>query len=99
MLNENLIKSYVNLLTFKGELGLYRFIIGNGIIKSLKDADCELELLNLSDEFFSQYRRTGEDCHFIIGRILRRSAHTIYRQLLKINKEKKTSGRFLQIIK
>lgn len=98
MLPQSTIDTYVKVLKNKGENGLYRYTVGNGIMMSVKISNPEVEILNISEKFFSLYRRTGDDGFFIIGKILRRAAHTIYRQFLKLNKEKEINMRFLNVV-
>ena len=97
ILSQEAINCHVSTLKNKGELGLYRKIVGSGIINSLEIQNPDIEILNLSDSFFSLFRRTGESDYFIIGKVLRRSAHTIYRQLLRMKKNQ-VNARFLNIV-
>ncbi len=89
---------YLEILKNKGEDGLYRHIIGTGVMRSVRVPNPEVEILDMSDSFFSLFRSTGIDDYFIIGKILRRAAHKLYRQFLRINKEKPRSGRFLNVV-
>jgi len=91
---------YLKLLQSKGENGLYKQAVGNGIILSVKIKNPDLELLDISDGFFSLHRRGGDqaESYFIIGKVLRRAAHTLYRQFLRINKVKTVNSRFLNVV-
>lgn len=59
----------------------------------------ENQVLGLSDCFFSMFRRTGIKEHFILGKVFRRAAHTIYRESLKRDGEKVPNfTKFLNLI-
>lgn len=90
---------YITLLKRKGEEGLYRHIFGTGIMRSTKIENPEVEILDMSEAFFTLYRRSGKEDYFIIGKVLRKAAHALYRQFLRINKDKKINIRFLNIVK
>lgn len=96
--NKDTIASYTKLLKLKGEEGLYRYVVGSGIIRATEIKSPEIELLDLSDSFFCLYRSSGKDEHFIIGKVLRRAAHRLYRQFLKINKDKQINSKFLNMV-
>lgn len=98
-LSDGIIKYYISLLDIKGENGVYRNSIATGIRAIDKSSSSDTELLDLSEAFILLYRRTGEEKYSIIGKILKKAAHVIYRQLLKINKEKLKSNRFLNVVK
>jgi len=92
-------QNYLQLLKTKGEEGLYRYIVGNGVMRSIKVRNPEIEILNLSESFFSLFRSTGNEDFFVIGRALRRAANKLYRQFLRINKEKEVNLRFLNVVR
>jgi len=97
-LSENQAKTYHEMLNHYGESGLYQRTVNQGIMRiaaNVKSPD--VELLDLSDEFFILYRRSGEEAFLTIGKVLRRSAHALYRQLLRTNNKRKNS-RFLHIV-
>jgi len=97
-LKSDIADRYVALLKNKGEDGLYRHIIGTGVMRSVKVANPEIELLDMAEAFFTKFRREGIDEYFVIGKILRRAAHKLYRQFLHINKEKQVNKRFLNVV-
>ena len=97
MINNDLIQNCLKLLKNKGEVGLYRQFVGKGIISSIDIIHPDIETLNLSDSFFSLYRSTGTKEYFIIAKALRKAAHTIYRQLLRLNKNT-INPRFLNVL-
>lgn len=92
-------QNYLQLLKNKGEVGLYRHVVGTGVMRSVKERNPEIEILNLSESFFSLFRSTGNDDYFKIGRILRRAANKLYRQFLRINKDKEVNLKFLNVVR
>ena len=98
-LSETLAKTYVEMLSIHGEHGLYRKVIGHGIIRYASDIKApEVEILDLAEAFFSAYRRGEDEVFFIIGRVLRRAAHTLYRKLHK-DTQTATNKRFLNVVR
>lgn len=98
-LSEEMCNNYINLLKEHGEEGLYRRAIGAGFLRLVKIDSPDLEIMDYSDAFFALYRRTGEEIYFSIGKILRRSAHAVYRELMRQNKDKKPNyQRFLNVV-
>lgn len=98
-LSENQTKTYVKVYEERGANGLYKFIVGNAIVRFASGVkNPETDLLDLSDSFFSLFRCSGEDVHFDIGKTMRRGAHTIYRMLLK-TANKQINNKFLNIVK
>lgn len=98
-LSEETCNSYIDILKKHGEEGLYRRAIGAGFLRLTKTDSPDLEILDYSDAFFALYRRTGEEDYFSIGKVLRRSAHAVYRELMRQNKDKKPNyQRFLNVI-
>lgn len=98
-LSEPMIKYYTALLKTKGELGVYKNSIATGIRSINVNDNPDIELLNISDAFYLLYKRTGEEHYSKLGRILKKSAHVVYRQLFKINKNKPKCNRFLNVVK
>lgn len=90
---------YVNLIKSKGRDGVYSELIGDGLLKGITPgANPDLDMLLVSDSFFALYRSSGDDNYFELGKVFRRSAHTVYRRLLKLNQNKKTSEKFLHMV-
>jgi len=91
---------YLKLLRSKGEEGLYKSAVGNGIILSVRLKNPDVELLNMADGFFALYRRGGKNSedYFLIGKALRRAAHALYRQFLRMDKNKAVNRRFLNMV-
>jgi hypothetical protein len=98
LIKESIIKNYLTILLSKGEDGFYKYLVGIAILQSVTNKNYEDHLLDLSDGFFSLYRKDDKEEYFVIGKILRRAAHTTYRQLLKLNSKKKINKRFLQAV-
>lgn len=93
-LSENQIQSYLELLNKYGESGLFKRVIGAGVIRFTDNKHVELELLDMSESFFAAFRRIGDDKLFVIGKILRRAAHVLYRKL-----QNEANSRFLTLIR
>lgn len=98
-LSKKIADTYLKLFKSKGEQGFYKYIIAAGISRRVLVDNPEVEILDLSDDFLTLFRRTGEHDYFIMSKILRKAAHKLYRQFLQINKNKPTNYRFLQAIK
>ena len=98
-ISEVQVKTYLEMLLEHGEDGLYRKAVGSGIIRYASDIkNPEIELLDLAEAFFTLYRRTGDELHFTIGKVLRRAAHTLYRKLQK-DYSKEINVRFLNVVR
>lgn len=94
-ISEYLINYYLELLKSSGEEGLYRKSLGVGIIRFANQTKSpEIEYLDLSDAFFTLNRRNDQEEYFIIGKVLRRTAHTLYRQL-----KQPSNKRFLNVVR
>ncbi len=73
-----------------GEEKFYKFLLVQAITKlisiesgSYKGISPEIEFLAFSDKFITLYRREGDQNYLIIAKLFRRSAHKIYRIMLK----------------
>lgn len=98
-LTDTIVKTYVEMLAVHGEEGMYRKIIGYGIIRYASNIKApELELLDLAEAFFASHRRGEDEILFTIGKILRRAAHTLHRRLKK-EEAKAQNNRFIVAIK
>ena len=97
-ISDTLASEYIELLQKVGEEGLYKRTLGV-LDAGSKIENPDLEVLEFSESFFSKYRATGEEAYFIIGKILRKAAHKIYRQLLEKDKAKKINTKFLNLVK
>ncbi len=92
-------EEYESILRSRGEAGLYKYALGLGVINRVDYAFTEVMLLDKSDAFFSLARGTGNDNYFVIGRVLRKAAHRLYRYAHKDNEEHPVNGRFLNLVK
>lgn len=90
--------NYERCLKDKGELGLYCSIVGEGFNSRVHNTRPEVTILDRSDAFFALYRRTGNEDYFIIGKVLRRAAHRLYRQFNKMEIDRPINGRFLNLV-
>lgn len=90
---------YENLLKEKGELGLFKYLLGRGVIERADFAFPEIMMLDKAEAFFSLARRTGNQNHFQIGIILRKAAHRLYLENKKNNNDYPTNMRFLNLVK
>lgn len=73
-----------------GEEQFYKFLLVQAITKlvaiesgSYKGISPELEFLNYSDKFIILYRREGDEILLKLAKIFRRTAHRVYRIMLK----------------
>lgn len=92
-------EEYQAILNSCGELKLYRYIIGNGIVNKALYDHPEVIILDQADGFFALYRSSGQQDYFTIGKILRRAAHKLYREFCKIDDEYPKNRRFLSIVR
>ena len=99
MPNDDVVEKYTKLLWNSGRDGVYRHAVGTGVIRSVHTPNPEIETLNTAESFFALYRRTGEEKYFVLGRILRRAAHKIYREFLRIHEDKAVNMRFLNVVR
>jgi len=90
--------SYVQILRDKNEPGFLKHIIAAGIKRTLTSDNADVEVLDLSEQFFSLNRRTPNEDYYTIGKILRKAAHILYRNFNKINKNRQKSDRFLHLV-
>lgn len=97
-LADNLRLAYLEYLKKHGEQILYKRTVGEGLIAIVDNPEIDFLLLDYSDSFFTLYRKTGEEEYFTLGKILRRAAHVIYRQIMKQNENRLPNNRFLYMI-
>jgi hypothetical protein len=90
---------YETILRSVGESGLYSNVLCAGILHRKHIDAPELMMMDQSDSFFSLYRTTGNENYFVIGRVLRRVAHRLYRESMKLKPITPRSNRFLNIVK
>lgn len=90
-------KEYESLLKDKGAKGFCSYIYASGINARKRLDDPDLMMLDQSEAFFSSFRRTGNQNFFVIGVLLRRVAHKLYREFLRKGL-RQPNKRFLQSI-
>ncbi len=90
--------SYVQILHEKKELGFFKHIISAGIKRTITSDNADVEVLDLSEQFFSLNRRTPNEDYFTIGKILRKAAHTLNRNFNKIDVNRPKNPKFLQLV-
>ncbi len=76
-------ETHIQMLHKLGERGLYERAVGAGMLQSSKTKHPEVSMLDLSEAFFALYRRTGDDDYATVSRVLRKAAHTVYRELMR----------------
>ena len=90
-------KEYEAILLEEGSDRLFSKVLGNGLVANYEIDNPEIMLLNLSDGFFASFRVTGNKNYFLIGTVMRRAAHKIYRELRRRGSIKHNK-RFLQSV-
>ena len=91
--------SYLNMLVTFGEDGLFQRCVGQGMMKSADYKDVDLKMLDLATSFYKLFKRTGNERFATISRAQKRAAHVVYRQLLRINEDKRPNHkRFLTLV-
>lgn len=93
-------KTLLDVLSLNGEDGLHDYLCRAADKILAVEEFPEADLIELSDKFFSLYRSTGEENFFTLGKVLRKSAHTVYRKSFKFYPNKKiNTKKFLNLIK
>lgn len=96
---EEISKTCIEILAKNGEEGLYNFLKKNSFLRLSEQPALENEFIETSEDFFSLYRTTGNENYFILGKILRRVGHAVYRQGFKVNPSKKINKKkFLNLL-
>ena len=90
---------YEALLKNVGEVELYTHFVKSGNLASDQFEFPENMILDQSEAFFALFRSTGNNNYFVIGKILRRSAHTLYREAKRKNPDYPANQRFLASVK
>lgn len=99
LIPQNIQKEYEKLFLKIGEMRFFNYIFTNGLSSKKYSEHPENIILDQSECFFSLFRSTGNENFFIIGKILRRVAHKLYRHYKKLYSIYPTNAKFLQIIK
>lgn len=92
------LKNYLERLMETGEEGFIDWVVQVTLEKFPSHRTPDIDCLDLAEGFFSLYRRTGEEIHFKIGRLLRRAAHISYRKLKQFHRKDGFNPRFLQML-
>lgn len=87
-----------------GEQKFYRFLLIYALNKliliskdSYKGTSPELEFLNYHDKFIVLYRREGDESYLQVAKIFRKTAHKVYRIMLKKNMTN-SNEKFLNLV-
>lgn len=91
-------EEYETLLKDVGEEKFFKHILKTGVLARKHLEHPEEMMMDQSDAFFALFRTTGNRNYFIIGKILRRVAHHVYRESKKKSNERKINNRFLDIV-
>lgn len=92
-------EEYESLLHNSGEDKFYRHVFGTGILARRHFDRPENMMLDQSEAFFALFRNTGNNNYFIIGKILRRVAHRLYRDIRRSIPEYPADNRFIDSVK
>jgi hypothetical protein len=92
-------KEYEKLFLKIGEMRFFNYIYTNGLASKKYSEHPDNIILEQSECFFSLFRSTGNENFFIIGKVLRRVAHKLYRHYKKIYITYPVNVKFLQLIK
>lgn len=94
-------EDYLKKLDERGEFGLYKFILGsvlNNWSRGIGVKNPDVELLDLSESFFSLSRATGDKKSFLLGKVLRKVSHKLYRVTRAVDKKKVSNDRFIRSV-
>lgn len=98
-ISKKAVEEYIKIFDKKGEESFYKYIVGTAIISIEHNRFPENDLLNYSNYFFSMARSQGDEKYFIIGKLLRKAAHKVYRALFAIDKDRPLNFKFLNLLK
>ena len=98
-INQNVAEHYVDILYEKGKQGLYYHCMATGIMRSMSTKNPDAEMLNISDGFLDLFRKKDNPDYLVIHNVLRKAAHNLYRQFLKVDENKTINKRFLNVVK
>jgi hypothetical protein len=104
MSGDALTQEYVPKYTAGGEHKFYRYLLLLAINKLIliekglyKGITPELEYLEHHDRFIIAYRREGDEVYLQIARLLRKTAHKVYRIMLQ-KKMTVPNAKFLNLV-
>lgn len=92
-------EEYETLLRDVGEARFYNHVFGTGVLARRHFEHPENMMLDQSEAFFALFRTSGNRNYFVIGRILRRAAHRLYRDGMRRNPEYPVNKRFLDVVR
>jgi len=82
-----------------GEEKFYKKLLGDGVLKRSELPYPEIDMLNRAEDFFKASRNTGNKNYFIIGKLLRKAAHRLYRDGQRKIEDYPINKRFLMVVK
>lgn len=91
--------TYLHTLRKQGEEAVYRRAIGSCFVRLEDTNHPEIDLLDLSEAFLILYRRSGDIDYFTLSKAIRRAAHTVYRELLRMGHNDEINARFLNMVR
>lgn len=97
-ISDQQLQTYLERLIQGGEKDFVSYVVDVGFNRYPSSRNPDIECLDIAEGFFSLYRRSGEEIHFTLGKLLRKSAHIIYRKLKKFHRKDGMSPRFLQML-
>jgi hypothetical protein len=98
VLSKNKPEEYIKLFDKKGEIGLYKWAVGEGVVSLSVCESPDVMFLDLAEYFFALSRSTGNKKYFVVGKIFRKAAHKLYRVLFILKPDHQINSRFLNII-
>lgn len=93
-LTDSIKNKYIKLLKKTGEKEMFNKCVGQAFIQAANTKNIDIELLNLSEDFYLLFRHENLEEYAIISKILRRTAHLVHRKL----NSNKLNDRFLRAI-
>ena len=72
--------------------------VGDSIVNSVENQDIDVRLLDFSEKFNILFRQTQNQDFLEIGRVLRRAAHVVFRQVYKCKEGKTPDSRLLRLV-
>jgi hypothetical protein len=96
-ISNKIVDEYESFLKREGSARFYSYVLGTGSSGKHDYRSPDVMLLNQSDSFFSLFRSTGNQHYFMIGVLLRKAAHKLYRDLYSKGNIPQ-NRRFLQIV-
>jgi hypothetical protein len=92
-------EEYETLLKKIGERRFFKHVLNYGHLAKKHVKHPENIMLDHSDAFFALFRSTGNVSYFMIGKILRRAAHKLYRHSREKDKDYPINTKFLDIVR